>query len=101
MKITEKRLRAIIRSVIKESIDPLDVPDPDTGMTPAEVARQRSDSPPPGYRRVDPLNRIDPDTGESVAQRSQRIADELAKEGKYGLASDLKKLAQDILDIFK
>ena len=105
MKITERKLRRIIRDVIAEAADPIDPlyarHEDLGGMSAAELTMHRAKNAPKGYRPVDPLNAVDPSTGESVAQRTQRVAKELEAEGKTGLAASLKDLMSQIKTMFE
>ena len=87
MRITERRLRSIIRSVIAEN---------------------RYGTLPSGDESVkgmphggDPLNAVNPETGESEADRVLRVAKELEAKGERGLAHRLRAIADELKGVFK
>lgn len=87
MRITEKRLRSIIRNIIVET---------------------NYDGLPSGDESIDgnahgphPLDAVHQDTGESEAERISRVAKELRKKGDHTLADQLQNIARDLINIFK
>ena len=87
MRITEKRLRSIIRSVIAENRYG-ELPSGDESV---------KDMPHGG----EPLYAVDPETGESEADRVLKVAKELEAKGARGLANRLRAIADELKGIFK
>ena len=86
MRITEKRLRSIIRSVIAEnSYDGL----PSSLETPK------------GHTVKEPLYAKNPERGMSVADDILRVTEELEAKNELGLASRLRHIIDDLKGVFE